>query len=146
MDGEDGPNLCRFNSERHTCNILYYTRKERMKKLLALLIFVPAVGHAQTVTPNFTQGSMQATTTTTTTIDRTIETEVMGGAYSSWSGTNVTPSGDITNSSTTFSVHTAGDPFQLEITTRAAGTIEEITITEDIDVTSTTTSLSIFSQ
>ena len=146
MDGEDGPNLCRFNSERHTCNILYYTRKERMKKLLALLVFVPAVGNAQTVTPNFTQGSMQATTTTTTTIDRTIETEVMGGAYSSWSGTNITPSGDITNTSTTFSVHTAGDPFQLEITTRAAGTIEEITITEDIDVTSTTTSLSIFSQ
>jgi hypothetical protein len=146
MDGKDGPNLCRFDSERHTCNILYYTRKERMKKLLALLIFVPAVGHAQTVTPNFTQGSMQATTTTTTTIDRVIETEVMGGAYSSWSGTNITPSGDITGSQTTFSVHTAGDPFQLEITTRAAGKIEDITITEDIDINSTTTSLSVFSQ
>ena len=117
-----------------------------MKKLLALLIFVPAVGHAQNVTPNFTQGSMQATTTTTTTIDRVIETEVMGGAYSSWSGTNITPSGDITGSQTTFSVHTAGDPFQLEITTRAAGKIEDITITEDIDINSTTTSLSVFSQ
>jgi hypothetical protein len=117
-----------------------------MTKLLALLVFLPAVANAQQVTPNFTQGSMQATTTTTTTIDRTIDTEVMGGAYSSWSGTNVTPSGDITNSSTTFSVHTAGDPFQLEITTRAAGTIEDISITEDIDITSTTTSLSIFSQ
>ena len=117
-----------------------------MKKLLALLIFVPAVGHAQTVTPNFTQGSMQATTTTTTTIDRVIETDVMGGAYSSWSGTNVTPSGDITDSATTFSVTTAGDPWQLELTTRTAGVIEDITITEDIDITSTTTSLSIFSQ
>ena len=117
-----------------------------MKKLLALLIFVPAVANAQSVVPNFTQGSMQSTTTTTTTIDRTIETDVLGGAYSSWSGTNVTPSGDITNSSTTFSVHTAGDPFQLEITTRDAGVIEDITITEDIDITSTTTSLSIFSQ
>jgi len=117
-----------------------------MIKLLALLLLVPAVANAQTVTPNFTQGSMQATTTTTTTIDRVIETEVMGGAYSSWSGTNVTPSGDITNSSTTFSVHTAGDPFQIEITTRTAGVIEDITITEDIGITSTTTSLSIFSQ
>ena len=117
-----------------------------MKKLLALLLFVPAVANAQTVTPNFTQGSMQATTTTTTTIDRTIETEILGGAYSSWSGTNITPSGDITNGSTTFSVHTAGDPFQLEITTRAAGKIEDITITEEIEVESTTTSLSIFSQ
>ena len=117
-----------------------------MKSLLALLLFVPAVANAQSVVPNFTQGSMQSTTTTTTTIDRTIETEVMGGAYSSWSGTNVTPSGDIQNSSTTFSVHTAGDPFQLEITTRTAGVIEDITITEDIDMTSTTTSLSVFSQ
>ena len=117
-----------------------------MIKLLALLFLVPAVANAQTVTPNFTQGSMQATTTTTTTIDRVIETEVMGGDYSSWSGTNVTPSGDITNSSTTFSVHTAGDPFQIEITTRTAGVIEDITITEDIGITSTTTSLSIFSQ
>ena len=117
-----------------------------MKHLLALLVFTPAVALGQTVTPNFTQGSMQATTTTTTTIDRVIETEIMGGAYSSWSGTNITPSADITGAQTTFSVHTAGDPFQLEITTRAAGTIEEITITEDIDMTSTTTSLSIFSQ
>ena len=117
-----------------------------MKHLLAFLVFTPAVALGQTVTPNFTQGSMQATTTTTTTIDRTIETEVHGGAYSSWSGTNDSPSGDIKNSATPFSVHTAGDPFQLEITTRAAGTIEEITITEDIDMTSTTTSLSIFSQ
>ena len=117
-----------------------------MKQLLALLIFVPALVNAQTVTPNFTQGSMQATTTTTTTIDRVIETEVYGGAYTSWSGTNVTPSGDITNSSTTFSVHTAGDPFQLELTTRAAGVIEDITITEDISINTTTTSLSVFSQ
>ena len=117
-----------------------------MKQLLALLIFVPAVANAQSVVPNFTQGSMQSTTTTTTSIDRTIETEILGGAYSSWSGTNVTPSGDIQNSQTTYSVHTAGDPFQLEITTRAAGKIEDITITEDIDITSTTTSLSIFSQ
>lgn len=117
-----------------------------MKKLLALLIFVPAVANAQTVTPNFTQGSMQATTTTTTTIDRVVETEVYGGDYTSWSGTNVTPSGDISNSSTTFSVHTAGDPFQLEITERDAGVIEDITITEEITINTTTTSLSVFSQ
>ena len=117
-----------------------------MKHLLALLVFTPAVALRQTVTPNFTQGSMQATTTTTTTIDRVIETEVMGGTYSSWSGTNVTPSGDISDSATTYSVTTAGDPWQLELTSRTAGVIEDITITEDIDITSTTTSLSLFSQ
>ena len=101
---------------------------------------------AQSVTPNFTQGSMQSTTTTTIDIDRTIATEVYGGAYKSWSGTNVTPSGSIEDSSTTFSVTTAGDPFQLEITDRVAGVIETIDITETIQQTSTTTSLSVFSQ
>ena len=115
-----------------------------MKRLL-LLLFLASPVSAQ-VTPNFTQGSMQSTTTTTIDIERTIETETLGGAYSSWSGTNVTPSGDISNSSTTFSVHTAGDQFQLEIVTRAAGVIETIDIDETIEQVSTTTSLSVFSQ
>ena len=116
-----------------------------MKRLLVLLLIACPVS-AQSVTPNFTQGSMQSTTTTTIDIDRTIETEVFGGAYKSWSGTNITPSGSIENSSTTFSLTTAGDPFQLEIVERAAGVIETIDITETIEQTSTTTSLSVFSQ
>jgi hypothetical protein len=98
------------------------------------------------VTPNFTQGSMQSTTTTTTDIDRTIATNVYGGDYSSWSGTNVVPSSDIAGSSTTYSVHTAGDQFQLEIVTRAAGKIQDSLVTETIEQVSTTTSLSVFSQ
>jgi len=117
-----------------------------MKKLFALLFLLPVAAQAQTVTPNFTQGSMQSTTTTTIDINRTIATEVYGGAYKSWSGTNVTPSGSIEDSSTTFSVTTAGNPFQLEITERAAGVIETIDVTETIQQVSTTTSLSVFSQ
>lgn len=117
-----------------------------MKKLLFLLLLLPSAAMAQSVTPQFTQGSMQATTTTTQTITETIATEVYGGAYKSWSGTNVTPSGDINDSTTTYSVTTAGDPWQLEITERAAGVVETIDITRDIDYSSTTTSLSVFSQ
>ena len=109
-----------------------------------MLLASPAA--AQQVTPNFTQGSMQSTTTTTVDIDRTIETNIYGGDYKSWSGTNVTPSGDILSDSTTYSVTTAGDPFQLEVTTREAGIIETIDINETIESTSTTTSLSVFSQ
>ena len=109
-----------------------------------MLLAAPA--SAQTVTPNFTQGSMQSTTTSTIDISRTIDTNIYGGDYSSWSGTNVTPSGDISDSATTYSVHTAGDQFQLEIVTRAAGVIETIDIEETIESTSTTTSLSVFSQ
>ena len=115
-----------------------------MKRLILLMMLASPA--AAQVTPNFTQGSMQSTTTTTIDIDRTIATNVYGGTYSSWSGTNVTPSGDITDSSTTWSVTTAGEQFQLETVTRAAGIIETTDITRTIDTTSTTTSLSVFSQ
>jgi hypothetical protein len=116
-----------------------------MKKLLLLLLLASPAA-AQQVTPNFTQGSMQSTTTTTVDIDRTIETNVYGGTYSSWSGTNVTPSGDIADTATTYSVTNAGEQFQLEIVTRAAGLIEDSLVTETIQQVSTTTSLSVFSQ
>ncbi len=115
-----------------------------MKRLL-LLLFLASPVSAQ-VTPNFTQGSMQSTTTTTIDIDRTIATNVYGGDYSSWSGTNVVPSGDISDAATTYSIHTAGDQFQLEIVTRAAGKIQDSLVTETIDQVTTTTSLSVFSQ
>tara|TARA_A100001201_G_scaffold1147_1_gene2931 strand:+ start:6895 stop:7245 length:351 start_codon:yes stop_codon:yes gene_type:complete len=116
-----------------------------MKFLILLLMFASPVA-AQQVTPNFTQGSMQSTTTSTIDIDRTISTEIYGGDYSSWSGTNVTPSGDITDSATTFSVTNSGEQFQLELIERAAGVVESIDIDETIQQVSTTTSLSVFSQ
>ena len=116
-----------------------------MKKFL-ILLFLASPAAAQQVTPNFTQGSMQSTTTTTIDIERTIETEIMGGDYKSWSGTNVTPSGDILSDSTTYSVTTAGEQFQLETVVRDAGVVETISIEEVIESTSTTTSLSVFSQ
>ena len=115
-----------------------------MKRLL-LLLFLASPAAAQ-VTPNFTQGSMQSTTTTTVDIDRTIDTNVYGGDYSSWSGTNVTPSGDIADPTTTYSVTTAGEQFQLEIVNRAAGIIEDSLVTETVNQVTNTTSLSVFSQ
>ncbi len=116
-----------------------------MKRLLVLLMLASPAA-AQSVTPNFTQGSMQSTTTTTVDIDRTIATEIFGGDYSSWSGTNVTPSGDISDTSTTYSVTNSGEQFQLELVNRVAGVVESIDIDETIQQVSTTTSLSIFSQ
>jgi len=116
-----------------------------MKKFL-LLLFIASPAAAQQVTPNFTQGSMQSTTTTTVDIERTINTEIYGGEYKSWSGTNVTPSGDILDSATTYSITNSGEQFQLETVTRDAGVVETIDIEEVIQSTSTTTSLSVFSQ
>ena len=122
-----------------------------MKKWLLLLMLVsPTVVRAELITPAFTSGSMQSTTTTQQEITETIETEVFGGAYSRWSGENIlhtsTSSGGIVDTDSVFTVHTAGDPFTLEITTRAAGVVETIDISETIEQTSTTTSLSVFSQ
>ena len=89
---------------------------------------------------------MTSTTTTETEINETIAIERFGGDYNSWSGTNITPSGAVGASGTTYSVHTAGDDFQLEIVERSAGVIETEDITRTIEQTSVTTSLSVFSQ
>ena len=125
--------------------------KRRMKKWLLLLMLVsPTVVRAELITPAFTSGSMQSTTTTQQDITETIETEVFGGAYSRWSGENIlhtsASSGGIVDTDSVFTLHTAGDPFTLEITTRAAGVVETIDIDRTIEQTSTTTSLSVFSQ
>ena len=117
-----------------------------MNKWLLLLLLFPTAVRANQITPQFTQGSMQATTTTTQVITEVIDQEVFGGNYNSWSGTNVVPSGDITDSNTTYTVHTAGDQFQLETVTRAAGVVEVIDVDRTINTTATTTSLSVFSQ
>ena len=120
------------------------------KCLLLLLLLAPVAARANPITPAFTQGSMQSTTVTTIDIEETIETEVFGGAYTKWSGENIThtsaTSGGLVDSDSVFTLHTAGDPFTLEITTRAAGVVETIDIDRTIEQTSTTTSLSVFSQ
>ena len=116
-----------------------------MRLLLALLL-LPTSAFANTITPNFTQGSMNSTTTTTVDISRTIATETYGGDYKSWSGTNVSPSGSLDDPNTTFTVIDTSQPYQLEVVTRVAGLIELSNITETITQSSTTTSLSVFSQ
>ena len=119
--------------------------------LLLLMLASPSVVRAELVTPNFTQGSMQSTTTTTQEIVETIETTTYGSALNTWHGENIVhtsaSSGGIVDSDSVFTVHTAGDPFTLEITTRAASQVLSVTeIDRELDTTSTTTSLSIFSQ
>ena len=119
--------------------------------LLLLMLASPSVVRAELVTPNFTQGSMQSTTTTTQEIVETIETTTYGSALNTWNGENIVhtsaSSGGLVDSDSVFTIHTAGDPFSLEVTTRAASQVLSVTeIDREIDTTSTTTSLSIFSQ
>ena len=114
--------------------------------LIPLLLLIPSAARANQVSPQFTQGSMQATTVTTQVITEVVDQEIFGGTYNSWSGTNVVPSGNIVDPQTTYSVHTAGEQFQIETVTRPAGVVEQIDIDRSITTNSTTTSLSVFSQ
>ena len=118
-----------------------------MKKwILLLALLSPAIARANTVTPQFTTGSMQSTTTTTQTITEEIVHDVLGAEVKTWSGTNVTPSAAIGADGTTYSVIENATEWDLSITTRDAGTIETISIDRTIETDSTTNSYSIFAQ
>ena len=128
-----------------------------MKRWLILLALLsPSVARANTVTPAFTQGSMNAPTTTVQTVTETVEQKVYGGELNSWPGTNVTAtsatSGGITASDAVFNITTAGEDFQLETVTRAADSTTGLVLLETIDIdrsittNATTVSLSVFSQ
>ena len=123
-----------------------------MKKWLILLLLAsPTVARAELVTPNFTQGSMNSTTTMTQEIVEEITTTTYGSALQKWSGDNLThssaSSGGITDSDSVWNLTTAGSDFTLEVVTRAASQVLEVTeIEREIDTTSTTVSLSVFSQ
>ena len=123
-----------------------------MKKwFLTLLLLLPASVKAELVTPQFTQGSMNSTTTTTQEIVEEITITTYGSALNKWSGDNIThtsaTSGGIADSDSVFNITTAGSDFTLEIVTRAASQVLEVTeIEREIDTSSTTVSLSVFSQ
>ena len=116
------------------------------KWIILLALLSPAIARANTVTPQFTQGSMNSTTTTTQTVQEVKQTQVFGAEVKSWSGSNVTPSGDIADAATTFSVTDPTADWLLETTSRAAGLVEQIDSTTDWTVNTTVTSLSVFSQ
>ena len=118
-----------------------------MKKLILLLaLCAPSIARANTVTPQFTSGSMNSTTTTTQTIVETEQRQVFGAELKTWSGNNVTASGDLAATGTTFSVTNNSLPWNLETTTRSAGLVEQRDYTRNFTINSTTTSLSVFSQ
>ena len=128
-----------------------------MKRWLILfLLLSPSVARANQVTPAFTQGSMNATTTTNQVVTETIEQKIYGGELQSWSGTNITAtsasSGGLTDSDIVFTIKDAGEDFQLEVVNRPANSttglvlLETIDIEREIETDAVTTSLSVFSQ
>ena len=123
------------------------------KCLLILALLIPTTVKANTITPQFTQGSMNSTTTTNQIINETITTTVVGGELNTWSGSNVQIdtdnegiAGGISVEDQVFEIVDTSLPWTLETVTRAAGTIETVTEVRDITTDAVTTSLSVFSQ
>tara|TARA_B100000497_G_C7530293_1_gene321648 strand:- start:420 stop:794 length:375 start_codon:yes stop_codon:yes gene_type:complete len=118
--------------------------------LLLSLIAFPA--YSQSVTPNFTTGTMTQTVTTTQTVNEVTAIERFGGETTVWNGDNVQAVDDagasvnIIDSNTEFVVVDSALPWQLEITTRDAGVVETIDTTRTIETDSVTNTLSVFSQ
>lgn len=127
-----------------------------MKRLLLLLLISPSAAFAQSVTPNFTTGSMTQTVSATQTVSETTAIERFGGAVKTWNGDNVEAidaNGASINLASTadptdveFHIVDAAQPWQLEIITRAAGLVETEDITRTINTTTTTNTLSVFAQ
>jgi hypothetical protein len=125
-----------------------------MRLLLLLLVLMPSQALAQQVTPNFTTGTMTQTVTATQTVNETSVTERFGGAVTIWNGDNVEAidvegaSIDIatTTGSVEFHIVDPSHPWQLEISTRAAGLVETVDTTRVITTNTTTNTLSVFAQ
>ena len=125
------------------------TNNKSMKKLILLLALLsPSIVRANTVTPQFTTGSMNSTTTTAQTIVETEQVQVYGAAVNTWSGSNITAaaSAGISGGDAVFTVTDTTLPWTLETTVRAAGLTEQRDYTRNYTINSTTTSLSVFSQ
>ena len=116
--------------------------------ILLLALLSPAVARANTVTPQFTTGSMQSTTTTNQVISETVVHDILGSASTSYSGTNITATGDggIGHTDTIYTPTDSTVDWDLQITERAAGTIETINIDRTITTDAVTSTYSIFSQ
>ncbi len=129
-----------------------WQRKKKHEKMASTLSTGITHGSkSRIVTPNFTQGSMNSTTTTTQEIVEEITKTTYGSALNKWSGENIThtsaSSGGLADSDSVYTLHTAGDPFSLEVVTRAASQVLSVEVIDrEIDVSSTTVSLSVFSQ
>ena len=95
---------------------------------------------------------MTQTSTSTQTVEETIAIERFGGDVYTWKGDNVKvidandAAISINDTAAQFEVVDTTLPWQLEIISRDAGVVETEDITRTVDVESTVTTLSVFSQ
>jgi hypothetical protein len=112
--------------------------------LAAGVICTPA--YAESVVPNFTRGTINATTESTTRIVETIrQVEYSTGTSYTVSGTNINIPGT-PRQGASYTIMNQGAPFQFSETYLGTGIAKETWIDRTTETNSTTTSMSVFTQ
>jgi hypothetical protein len=119
-----------------------------MRRILAGLFllgfFSPAL--AESVVPNFTRGTINATTESSTKIVEAIrQVEYTTGTSYTVTGTNINIPG-APQQGANYSIMTQGAPFQFSETYLGPGVAKETWIDRTTETQSTTTSISVFTQ
>jgi hypothetical protein len=119
-----------------------------MRHILAGLFLLgfcsPAL--AESVVPNFTRGTINATTESTTKVIETIrQVEYTTGTSYTVTGTNINIPGT-PQQGTNYSIMNQGAPFQFSETYLGPGVAKETWIDRSTETQSTTTSISVFTQ
>jgi hypothetical protein len=108
------------------------------------VICTPA--YANSVVPNFTRGTINATTESTTKIVETIrQVEYTTGTSYTVTGTNINIPGT-PQQGANYTIMTQGAPFQFSETYLGSGLAKETWIDRTTETNSTTTSISVFTQ
>jgi len=121
-----------------------------MKHLTPVLLLAAGVictpVYAESVVPNFTRGTINATTQSTTRIVETIrQVEYSTGTSYTVSGTNINIPGT-PRQGASYTIMNQGAPFQFSETYLGTGIAKETWIDRTTETNSTTTSMSVFTQ
>jgi hypothetical protein len=121
-----------------------------MRHLTPVLLLATGVictpAYAESVIPNFTRGTINATTESTTRIVETIrQVEYSTGTSYTVSGTNINIPGT-PSPGANYTIQTQGAPFQFSETYLETGIAKETWIDRTTETNSTTTSMSVFTQ
>jgi hypothetical protein len=101
---------------------------------------------AESIVPNFTRGTINATTESTTKVVETIrQVEYTTGTSYTVTGTNINIPGT-PQQGANYSIMTQGAPFQFSETILGTGVAKETWIDRSTEIQSTTTSTSVFTQ
>jgi hypothetical protein len=136
----------------HDCYCSKNNRVEciQMKLITPVLLLAAGVlstpAYANTVVPNFTRGTINATTETTTKIVEVIrQIDYTTGSSYTVTGTNITFTGTPAPGNT-YTLTTPGAPFQFSETYLGPGIAKETWLDRTTEQQSTTTSVSVFTQ